>query len=95
MGATHKETVTELVKAIVHTKHLRPTPGSKHPAADILRKAILLVEYGVRVYRDPETMKLVEDGFNKEKEFLKTKAATKLVNDLNTLKKKQTTTTKK
>lgn len=85
MGATHKETVTELVKAILRTNHLRPTPGSKHPARDILRKAIMLVEYGVRVYRDPETIRLVEEGFKKEKELLKAK----ITNDLNALKKKK------
>ncbi len=89
MGATHKETVTELVKGMIQANHIKADSGSKHPARDVLKKAIMLVEYGVRVYRDPETIKFVEDGFNKEKEQLKRTTSTKITNDLNTLKKKK------
>jgi hypothetical protein len=90
MGATHKETVTELVKGMIQANHIKADPGSKHPARDVLKKAILLVEYGVQYYRDPKNTEQVKRAMQKESTEKKQslKSEPRIINDLNTLKKK-------
>ncbi len=91
MGATHKETVTELVKAMIQSGHVKAEANSKYPARDVLKKSILLVEYGVQYYRDPETIKLITDAYAKEKNGKKElpKSPPKLITDLNQFKKEK------
>lgn len=60
MGATKTETVREFVKAMIQSGIIKPDKNAKSPLRDILKKSILLQEYGVRTYRDPETLKVVD-----------------------------------
>lgn len=60
MGATHKETVTELVKTMISAGIIKPKDNIKDFEKYILKKSIYLVEYGVRIFRDPKTQEIVD-----------------------------------
>lgn len=69
MGATHTETVTDIVKAMIQSGKI-PAADKKMSELDaarsILKRAIYLVKYGIKVYKDPELDELVDHALLKE-----------------------------
>lgn len=87
MGATHKETVTELVKTMISAGIIKPQGEVKDTEKYILKKSIYLIEYGVKIFKDPKTQEIVEaviEAENKKKGRNKADNNVKVIKDLKT-----------
>lgn len=69
MGATHKETATELVKAMIQANKVPPAKKNMEAIAaarSILKRSVYLVKYGMRLFQNGEIDEAVQRALTSE-----------------------------
>lgn len=69
MGATHKETATELVKAMIQSGQVPPAKKNMDQIAaarSILKRSIYLVKYGIRLFENGDIDEAVQQALTSE-----------------------------